>query len=193
MSRRADKEEAAHLQYETEHTEPGQGKSVIPYLVVLVVAAFLLLLMAYLMQQRTADTVQGLHESVSSIQSINQVIEDNQALLDQVTQLESERDALAEQVDELQRQLEAARNDPDTKNRVQVLTLFATLEQALRDKNYDLAAEKARLLCRGDLELDLGIAGQEDGDHFSPRERLEEIVPLLVRQGALKKDEVAIP
>ena len=40
MSRRIDKDEAAHLQYETEHTEPPKSRSVIVYMVILVAAAF---------------------------------------------------------------------------------------------------------------------------------------------------------
>ena len=70
MSRPTHTVAGAHLQYETEHTEPPKSRSVIVYMVILVAAAFLLLLLAYFMQLRTADTVEGLHQSVNSFQTL---------------------------------------------------------------------------------------------------------------------------
>lgn len=101
MSRRTDREEAAHRQYEAEHVEPRQGKSVVPYLIILVAAAFLLLLMAYLMQLRTADTVQGLHDSVNSVQTIDQLVVENRGLREQLEALETERDSLQQELEAL--------------------------------------------------------------------------------------------
>ena len=96
MSRRIDKDEAAHLQYETEHTEPPKSRSVIVYMVILVAAAFLLLLLAYFMQLRTADTVEGLHQSVNSFQTIDQLVEDNRLLQEEVDRLKTENAELSD-------------------------------------------------------------------------------------------------
>lgn len=90
MSRRIDREEAAHLQYETEHTQPPKSRSVVVYMAVLIGAAFLLLLLAYFMQVRTASTVEGLHQSVNSFQTIDQLVEDNRLLQEEVAQLKEE-------------------------------------------------------------------------------------------------------
>lgn len=94
MSRRMDKEEAAHLQYETEHTEPPKSRSVVVYMAILIAAAFLLLLLAYVMQMRTADSVAGLHQTVNSFQTIDQLVEDNRTLQEEVARLKEEKAAL---------------------------------------------------------------------------------------------------
>lgn len=91
MSRRVEKEEAAHLQYETEHTQPPKSRSVIIYLVILIAAAFCLLLLAYIMQERTASTVEGLSQSVNSFQTIDQLVDDNRALQDEIDRLKEEQ------------------------------------------------------------------------------------------------------
>lgn len=102
MSRRIDKEEAAHLQYETEHTEPPKSRSVIVYMTILVAAAFLLLLLAYFMQVRTASTVEGLHQSVNSFQTIDQLVEDNRTLQEEVDRLKEEKAALEQELSNTQ-------------------------------------------------------------------------------------------
>lgn len=102
MSRRIDKEEAAHLQYETEHTEPPKSRSVVIYMVILVAAAFLLLLLAYFMQQRTAENVEGLHQTVNSFQTIDQLVEDNRTLQEEVARLKEEKATLEQELSNAQ-------------------------------------------------------------------------------------------
>lgn len=66
--------------------------SVFTYLAVLFAAAFTMLFMAYLMQERANDAALGsLMESITSYESLNTLIEENQAL-------HAERDALEEQL-----------------------------------------------------------------------------------------------
>lgn len=108
MSRRIDKEEQAHLQYETEHTEPPKSRSVLVYMVVLIAAAFLLLLLAYFMQRRTAESVEGLHQSVNSFQTIDQLVEDNRTLQEEVGQLKEEQKALERELADAQKALAEA-------------------------------------------------------------------------------------
>ncbi len=195
MSRRPDAEEAAHLQYETEHTDPGQNKSVIPYMVILVVVAFLLLIVAYFTQQRAAQSVQqGLDQSVNSFRTIDQLVGDNRALHEQVAQLQEQLDASETRRLELEGQMEGGLTGAeaaDLQNRHDVLVDFAMLEQALRDKDYPAAADYVKQLCSGEYDLNLGVASENR--YFSPTQRLEEIIPQLVRQGALAKDEVSVP
>lgn len=102
MSRRIDKEEAAHLQYETEHTEPPKSRSVVIYMVILVAAAFLLLLLAYFMQQRTAENVEGLHQTVNSFQTIDQLVEDNRLLQEETARLKEEKAELEQELSNTQ-------------------------------------------------------------------------------------------
>lgn len=111
MSRRVDKEEAAHLQYETEHTEPPKSRSVLVYMVILIAAAFLLLLLAYFMQQRTADTVEGLHQSVNSFQTIDQLVEDNRTLQEEVARLKEENAELTDKLAQAEVERDQAKAD----------------------------------------------------------------------------------
>lgn len=111
MSRRTDREEAAHLQYETEHTEPPKSRSVLVYMVILIAAAFLLLLLAYFMQQRTAESVEGLHQSVNSFQTIDQLVEDNRTLQEEVAQLKEENAELEDKLAQAENERYAAQND----------------------------------------------------------------------------------
>lgn len=174
MSRRSDKEAAARRQYEAEHTRPGQSRSVIFYLVILVAAAFLLLVMAWFMQQRTADTVQGLHDSVNSVQTIDQLVVDNRALRQQLEVLEAERDAaLAE--------LEAwkAKDDSSELKAAQAqLQALNTLNQirALYNQGQYKAAAK---LIRDDPTLESALQGVSEA--LSPADR-EAYDPLAAYQ-----------
>ena len=140
MSHRPDAEEAAHLQYETEHTDPGRGKSVVPYMVILIAAAFVLLLFAFLMQQRTAASVEGLNQSANSFRTIDQLVEDNRALHEEVSRLQKELDqaeedneALTDQIAQLQAELEEAKDQK------------TALEDRLTQLRMDLAAAQAKL------------------------------------------------
>lgn len=117
MSRRPDKEEAAHLQYETEHTEPPKSRSVVIYMAILIAAAFCLLLLAYFMQQRTADTVEGLHQSVNSFQTIDQLVEDNRALQEEVGRLKEENAQLTQERDAAVEEAQKAFLDTASLNR----------------------------------------------------------------------------
>ncbi len=105
MSRRPNKEEAAHLQYETEHARPSAAKSVLPYMVILVAVAFILLIIAYFMQLRTAESVEGLNQSANSFRTIDQLVEENRTLRDQAAQLQEELDRAEADRDALKAQL----------------------------------------------------------------------------------------
>lgn len=194
MSHRPDAEEAAHLQYETEHTNPSRGKSVVPYMVILIAAAFVLLGVAYLMQQRTAESVQGLNQSANSFRTIDQLVDDNRSLHEQVAQLQEELTAAQAESKSLKDRVDDLENGPtaqDAKNREAVLVHFAMLEQALRDKDYATAASHVKALCSGEYDLDLGLASETEA--FSPAQRLEEVISILEKQKALEKDEVQVP
>lgn len=194
MSQRPNREDHAELQYQSEHVDPRKTPTVLPYLVILAAAAFLLLVMAYFMQQRTAQSVEGLNQSVNTIHSLDQLVEDNRSLREQVTQLQAELAATQAESQTLKDRVDNLENGPaaqDAKNREAVLIHCTMLEQALRDKDYSLAADHVRALCSGTLELDLGLASEVES--FSPAQRLAEIIPTLERQGALKKGEVQLP
>ncbi len=194
MSARPNKDDHAELQYQSEHTSARKTPTVLPYLAILVAAAFLLLVMAYFMQQRTAESVEGLNQSVNAIHSFDQLVEDNRSLRQQVDQLQKELTVAQADNKTLATQLDDLENGPaaqEAKNREAVLLHFTMLEQALRDKSYALAADHVRALCSGDYDLNLGLANNEES--FSPAQRLGEVIPILEKQKALEKGEVTVP
>lgn len=81
---------------------PPRRRSVFVYLAVLFGTAFLLLLFAYLMQQRDSEEIMGnlsdLRQSLGSIQSIDQLVEENH-------QLREEKEGLKEQVSGMETEL----------------------------------------------------------------------------------------
>lgn len=84
---------------------PLGGRSVFAYLAVLFGAAFLLLLFAYLMQQRDSAEIMGnlsqLRESMGSIQSIDELTEENRQLREELEKRKETEEELRGQVDAL--------------------------------------------------------------------------------------------
>ena len=81
--------EPRNLQHQAEHTSPGRRVNVISYLVILFLVAFLLLGFAYLQQQRiNEETTDALKQSNSAVQSIQNLMDENEALRQQVGELE---------------------------------------------------------------------------------------------------------
>lgn len=85
-------------------TPSPRGRSVFPYLAVLFATAFLLLLFAYLMQQRDSEEIRGnlsdLRESMGSIQSIDQLVAENQALRQEINGLKEQAAAMEEELEQ---------------------------------------------------------------------------------------------
>lgn len=108
MSARPNKEDHAELQYQSEHTPARKTNSVLPYLAILVAAAFLLLIMAYFMQQRTAESVEGLNQSVNAIQSLDQLVDENHDLRTELAQVKAQLTDAQDRQRQLEDQLRAA-------------------------------------------------------------------------------------
>lgn len=170
------------------------------YLVVLFGAAFLMLLLAYFVQRRNNET------AISELRSTMDL--SREELMEEIQELQEERDgllaslqeaidrqsSLTEQKNELERKLQNTQDSLDeTLERVGIMTSFAILEQALRDKDYEIAAHQVRALCQPVRDLDLGIVGQDPRVYFDGKARLAEIIPLLEKHGALEPGEVPIP
>ena len=119
MSQETEKQERGRLQHAAEHERPNKRNSVLFYLVILFAAAFVLLLMSFLMQQRAnqaaLDDLQ--QTSDSTVQSLENMLQENESLKEQNAELQAQVDALEEQVnsaqtdtgetDALRRQLDA--------------------------------------------------------------------------------------
>lgn len=105
MSQDQEKRERSHLQHAAEHAKPHKKVSVMGYLAILFAAAFLLLLLSYFMQQRNSEqTISGLKDSVSAMQSVENLIADNDTLRTQVEALNEEVKRLNGEVESLTQQ-----------------------------------------------------------------------------------------
>ena len=84
------------LQHAAEHERPNKRNSVLFYLVILFAAAFVLLLMSFLMQQRAnqaaLDDLQ--QTSDSTVQSLENMLQENESLKEQNAELQAQVDAL---------------------------------------------------------------------------------------------------
>ena len=101
MSEHSPRRQRDNLQHDAEHERPSKrNSSVVLYLMILFAAAFLLLLMSFLMQNRSnREAMDHLEEtSNSAMESLENRLRENEELKAQVAQLEEENDKLTQQV-----------------------------------------------------------------------------------------------
>ena len=168
------------LQRQADRAKPGSRRSVLIYLVILFAVAFVLLLLSYIMQQRNSEeTIDGLKQSVSAMQSAQDAYEENTLLRQQLEQLEqqaetdqAERDRLQQQVQELQQQVQ------ELEYTAQAMDWFWQLNEAYVRGRYTLARE---LIDQMGSELPHYLPRESitDNARFSPYDRYQEIYNAL--------------
>lgn len=157
--------------------KPKKNASVVSYIAILFSAAFLLLLMTYLMEHRqSAEALEGLRSSVSAMQSVESLYEEN-------TQL-AEENKLLEQ-DLYQTQQAQARLEEDQEALEEALALaqdsqvaldwFWQLNEAYVLRQTDLAISIIETLEGENLAHLLPLASATDNKRFSPAHRYAEI------------------
>ena len=79
------------IQHQAEHTRPRKSPSILNYLAILFMVAFLLLFIAYFQQQRQSAqaTDDAMKQSASALQSIQNLLAENDELRGQVEELEN--------------------------------------------------------------------------------------------------------
>lgn len=190
-----------HVSRETSpHPPNGKRSSFYVYLAVLFGAAFLMLLLAYFVQRRNNETAISALRSTMDLsreelmEEIQGLEEERDGLLASLQEADERQNSLTEQKNELERQLQNTQDSLDEAwKRNGIMTSFAILEQALRNKDYEIAAQQVRALCQPERDLDLGIVGEDPRVYFDGKARLAEIIPLLEKHGALEPGEVPIP
>ena len=101
MSEHTPRRQRDNLQHDAEHERPSKrNSSVVLYLMILFAAAFLLLLMSFLMQNRSnREAMSHLEEtSNSAMESLENRLRENEELKAQVAELEEKNDRLTQQV-----------------------------------------------------------------------------------------------
>lgn len=181
-------------------TPANKRTSVYRYLLVLFGAAFVLLLLAYFIQQRSSETaISDLRDTMNLsraelMEEIDGLKEEKAALEEQVAELSPLTDELAELQEEYDRLETELQTSESTREEITkchaILEAFAILEQALRDRNYERAVKYVRFLAQDNP--DLGLVDL-DGVLFDNQARLAEIVDLLERRGVLEPGEITLP
>ncbi len=151
---------------------------VVTYLAILFAAAFFLLLMSYFMQQRANEqAISGLTESLSSIHSLQNLVEVNNQLEAQIGELEQQMEDLTKQAEAMEKQQSqlSERLDGVTK----AMDLFWQIDEAYVRGRYGLCRDLIQTMEEGDLKSFLPAQSTTDTDRFSPAERYQEIYNIL--------------
>ena len=162
-------------------TREKRQRSVVHYIAILFAAAFILMLLTYLMDQRQNRAVvdslnqslSGLQESLSDQTSLQDIYEDNQALIAQVDQLEDQLEALDRENQTQQREL-----DQQEKS-VQAMDWFWQIDEAYVLGRYTLCRELIQELEAAGLVSALPQESITDNGRFSPADRYQEIYDAL--------------
>lgn len=182
-------EEKQNLQRQADRARPNNKRSVLTYMLIMFGAAIILLLFAYLMQQRSTSeqALSGLQQSVSAMQSAQELYEENGALKDQVSELDDQIDQMEDQIrlmqDKIDRQ--ASQNDAlqqqadDLEKATQALDWFWQINEAYVRGRYSYCKELITLLNTAGLTEYLPRESITANGRFSPYDRYNEIYDAL--------------
>ena len=161
-------------------TREKRQRSVVHYIAILFAAAFLLMMMAYLMDQRQNEAMNDLNQSLSGLQeslsdqnSLQDIYEDNMELIQQVGQLEEQVKQLEENNQELSSQLS------DQEKASQAMDWFWQIDEAYVLGRYSLCRSLIQELEDAGLVDYLPKESVTDNGRFSPSGRYQEIYEAL--------------
>lgn len=157
-------------------------RSVVLYILLLFLAACVLILISYLVQQRNnAQMLDGLNQSVSAMQSITLLQEENKTLTAQVGDLEAQVKELQDQLEDLTSQADALQEERDKLERAtQAMDWFWQINEAYVRSRYSTARGLIEEMTASGLTVDdLPTDSPSDTGRFSPAERFQEIYDRL--------------
>ena len=161
-------------------TREKRQRSVVHYIAILFAAAFLLMLMAYLMDQRQNQAMNDLNQSLTGLQdsltdqsSLQDIYEDNMQLIQQVGQLEEQVKQLEEDKQSLTSQLS------DQEKASQAMDWFWQIDEAYVLGRYSLCRSLIQELEDAGLVDYLPKESVTDNGRFSPSGRYQEIYEAL--------------
>lgn len=174
-------EEKHNLQRQADRAKPKNGtRSVLVYLIILFAAAIILLLMAYCMQQRTSEqTIDGLKQSMSSMQSAQDFYEENALLREQLEEMEEQAAAQQSELDQLRQQVQSLQQQADSLDRsTQALDWFWQINEAYVRGRHTLARQLIEEMGT-ELPQYLPMVSITNNERFSPYDRYQEIYDAL--------------
>ena len=169
---------------------PGQRRrrqqSVFQYITILFGAAFVLLLLTFLMERRQFQQLQEQNEaqiddlqqsSVNAVQSLTNLTQEHAALKEENQALQEENQGLSEENEALRRQLEELTADLDKTS--QAMDWFWQIDEAYVRGRYTLCRELMDSLEAAGLKEYLPRESVTDNGRFSPYDRYQEIYDAL--------------
>lgn len=176
---RAQEDDSIPLQHDAEHEKPrNKQQSVLIYLVILFAAAFLLMALSYFMQRRTSDaTIEGLRESVSAMQSVEDIQAENESLKQQVADLETQLYQAEQELEDLQTQKDHLTMQQEQLTKA--MDLFWQIDEAYVRGRYSLCRTLIQQMedtaAGSPLKEYLPKESTTDTDRYSPADRYQEI------------------
>lgn len=169
--------------------------AVVTYLAILFAAAFLLLLLAFFMQQRTNEAAIGsLRESITSFESLDEVLDDNRSLREENEEFRQRIAALegeVEQLNEINRQFQTSidgltdalsHQEVTAQRAAQAMDLFWQIDEAYVLGRYSLCRELLAQMEESEedpLKDYLPAESTTGTNRYSPAQRYEEIAAAL--------------
>lgn len=156
-------------------------RSVFQYVAILFGAAFLLLLVTFLMERRQYEQIQeenqeqidDLRQSVSAVQSLEELYSENAALREQVDELETQLEQSQEQAGNLAQANEAL--SLQLERTEQAMDWFWQIDEAYVRGRYSLCRDLMENLEEAGLAVYLPRESITDNGRYSPYDRYQEI------------------
>lgn len=174
-------EEKQDLQRQADRAKPGSKRSVLTYMTILFIAAFILLLLAYFMQHRSnEEAIDGLKSSVSAMQNVQEVYEENSQLREQLDQLKDQISAQQDEINQLNQQAQALQQQTfDLEQATQAMDWFWQINEAYVRGRNALARELIESMQSAGLTEYLPKESITNNERFSPYDRYQEIYDAL--------------
>ena len=136
--------DSGSIQHQAEHTRARRRSSpIMGYLVILFAAAFLLLLLAYFQQQRAnSETTDALKQSVSAVQSIQNLMDENAELRGKGEELEDQVAELEQRSQEYEARYRASETEGEKiSQQVEACRMLFRIDRLYRAQRFRDAAE----------------------------------------------------
>ena len=163
-------------------------RSVVHYIGILFAAAFLLLAMSFAMERRQNaedmddlnQSISGLKDSVSAMQSVQELYKENTALLERVAELEEDLARTEEQRNYLADKVEAQETEKAVLHKsIQALDWFWQINEAYVRGRYTTARNLITQLEESGFVENLPRVSVTETGRFSPYDRYQEIYDAL--------------
>ena len=182
-------EEKHDFQRQADRSRPNHKRSVTNYLLILFAATLVLLLFAYLMQQRSTSeqALSGIQQSISAIQSVQEVYEENGTLKEKNNVLEELLGQSKDQIRLMQDNIDSQDKEnqsmqqqiSDLQKSTQAMDWFWQINEAYVRSRYSLCKELITHLNAAGLTEYLPRTSITANGRFSPYDRYLEIYDAL--------------